>query len=106
MSRREKIMAVAMIFSIVLMCVGFSGTVKAPEAVANPGPRVNQISSSDALNPDEVISHIMYIEDPRPHGSLCYAYLWGGYNTGGPALANVPCAAIPRELLVTAKVVR
>lgn len=54
------------------------------------------------LSADEIVGKLHYIKDPRT--GLCFAYYWGGTANGGPALANVPCEAIPTNLLWTAKV--
>jgi len=52
-------------------------------------------------NANKVIGDIQYIKDPRT--GLCFAYYWGDTNFGGPALATVPCEAVPPELLTVAK---
>lgn len=52
-------------------------------------------------NANEVVVNIQYIKDPRT--GLCFAYYWGGAANGGPALATVPCEAIPPHLLTVAK---
>lgn len=50
---------------------------------------------------NRTVSRFQYIKDPRTY--LCFAYFIreGGYS-GGPALATVPCEAIPPELLIIA----
>jgi hypothetical protein len=45
-----------------------------------------------------VVSGIQYIKDTRTN--FCFAYYWGGAANGGPALATVPCDAIPSELIM------
>lgn len=44
-----------------------------------------------------VVGGIQYIKDART--GLCFAYYWGGGLNGGPALATVPCEAIPTNIL-------
>ena len=51
---------------------------------------------------NEVVSEIQYIKDRRT--GLCFAYHWRGSMYGGPALATVPCEAIPAELLTVAEI--
>jgi hypothetical protein len=51
---------------------------------------------------NDIIGKIQYIKDPRT--GLCFAYFWKGAVDGGPALATVPCEAIPPDLLITAEV--
>lgn len=55
--------------------------------------RLNQAS--------DMIHEIVYIKDSRT--GLCFAYGWGGSANGGPALATVPCDAVPPELLTVVK---
>jgi hypothetical protein len=50
---------------------------------------------------NKVVGMIQYIKDLRT--GLCFAYFWGGVDNGGPALATVPCEAIPPKLLTVAK---
>ncbi len=49
---------------------------------------------------NDVVSRIQYIKDTRT--GQCFAYYWGGLGDGGPALATVPCEAIPSQLLTIA----
>lgn len=44
-----------------------------------------------------LVSSIQYIKDSRT--GLCFAYYYGG----GPALATVPCEAIPPKMLTVTK---
>lgn len=54
---------------------------------------------------NDVVGSIQYIKDPRT--GLCFAYFWGGNGLyGGPALATVPCEAIPTQLLTIANVAK
>ncbi len=53
---------------------------------------------------NNVIRSITYVQDPRTTPPTCYAYFWKGRFDGGPALATVPCKAIPFELLTVANV--
>ena len=62
----------------------------------------NQRVQRRQANANEVVDSIQYIKDTRT--GLCFAYYWGGtVIDGGPALATVPCEAIPPQLLTTAK---
>ena len=52
---------------------------------------------------DEVIACISYVQDTRT--GICFAYMWDSrsrrFAEGGPALATVPCDAIPEDLLLS-----
>lgn len=42
--------------------------------------------------------HSAYVKDPRT--GLCFLYgETTGESSGGPAIANVPCDAVPKEIL-------
>lgn len=46
---------------------------------------------------NRIVQGIQYIKDERT--SVCFAYYFAHYTDGGPALATVPCEAIPPRLL-------
>lgn len=48
---------------------------------------------------DSVVSEPQYLRHDAT--GLCFAIVWGGGFNGGPAMAHVPCEAIPAELLRT-----
>jgi|GEM_PF-4778675 len=52
----------------------------------------------ERVRADKTARSIHYLRDTRPEPPICYAYLWGGAASGGPALAVVPCDSV-RHLL-------
>ncbi|MDP3769705.1 MAG: hypothetical protein U1A23_04915 [Candidatus Sungbacteria bacterium] len=59
--------------------------------------RVEQLQ----VKANKMVRSIQYVKDARTDWPLCFAYYWGGGYDGGPALATVPCEAIPSHLLTT-----
>lgn len=92
----KKIIAVTVVAVIAMLATGckkFQEYQKA-QAKAELALLLQQTAS-------DVASAIVYIKDERT--GLCFAYYWGGGVHGGPALATVPCEAIPTNLLTIAK---
>lgn len=90
----KKILAVVSVVILALFAVGCE---KAEEARARQENWRARHLQADA---NEVIGSIKYFKDTRT--GLCFAYYWGGGGNGGPALATVPCEAVPPQLLTVA----
>lgn len=92
---KKQILAVTCVVALAFFATGCekSEAVRAQEE----SQRVQRLQG----NANEVVGSIQYIKDTRT--GLCFAYYWGGMANGGPALATVPCEAIPAELLTVAK---
>ena len=83
---------------VVVLALFAAGCEKSQEVRAQEeNQRVQRLQA----NANEVVGSIQYIKDTRT--GLYFAYYWGGAGNGGPALATVPCEAIPPQLLVIAK---
>jgi len=46
---------------------------------------------------NDVVSEMIFIKEPRTN--LCFVYLWHGNGYGGPALTEIPCEAVPTDML-------
>ena len=95
----RQILAVC-IMVVVVLALFAAGCEKAETVSAQEKNQRVQRLQADA---NEVVGSIQYIKDART--GLCFAYYWywGGAGNSGPALATVPCEAIPPQLLVVAK---
>lgn len=105
MGRKNIALAAFVVLATLFAGICLLGIPKRPEAISGPSAAMAG-TNRNQLEADRVVGNILYIRDTRPHGDLCYAYYWSNLSNGGPALADVPCAAIPTELLVTANVSR
>ena len=103
-------MKVGTLLALVLL-VGCRGLTDKEQAIA--AARADSTMKADALADsvkkevdgrkfaNNIVGRISYVRDPRGT-DLCYAFLWMGAASGGPALASISCRSVPPELLLTA----
>lgn len=100
----KRILAVVMNFIILILfttACSDLGITESEESRARRERQEKEQRQKDLqLTVNSVAGDILYIKDPRT--DICFAYCWHGFNNGGPALATVPCEAIPPELLIVA----
>ncbi|TAL20478.1 hypothetical protein EPN90_00825 [Patescibacteria group bacterium] len=90
----EVFAAVGLLLFVFVAAVTTCQRLKKPEVVRASAVD-EQVQRAEHLR--YTVGRIEYIKDARTN--VCFAYLWGGGESGGPALATVSCEAIPPEML-------
>lgn len=95
--KKVRAMLIALVAGLTII-IGCGLTTNSEEVNAWEKERQAKSKQNDV---NEVMEHLQYMKDTRT--GICFAYYWGGAGNGGPALATVPCEAVPSGMLWTAK---